>query len=159
MFRFPTIFDINWFFSMWNGSYSLSDLIEYELLSFTTVHFGLENQLLVSNNLYYSVHWHFRYYIEWSINMETEISIQARGPFSWLLVKVEDIPFLTSFSTYCLYTYILFFNAFATFNINSFIVLDIYQTRALIPKYLEPAWVCVPHLHILRWTSIFDVKW
>jgi hypothetical protein len=127
---------------------SLGYLIKGPLLSSSIVNSVSDHEVSSSNNFNYSLHWHFRHNVEWSIDIETKVATQSTALGLTLSIKILNCPSLVwtivSVPNYNLLT----FSIFSTPNIKDFLVMDILEVFTHVSEELPPAGVGVPYLHV-----------
>jgi hypothetical protein len=86
----------------------------------------------------YSLHWKSGSNIEWSIDIESKFFIETLGLSLCLLVKIKDLPFLSSRIDLGMNYDFLSFNIFLLIDMESLVVLYIDKFVNLILENLEP---------------------
>ena len=110
---------------------------------------SLDYKVSSTNNFNHSSHWQFRSDIEWSIDIESKVSIKSLGHCLRLLVNIEDSPSLVVSIVVRHNIYVTTFNVTRTANIKVLMVLDIDEFLILVVEELPPVGVRALHSHIL----------
>ena len=99
-----------------------------------------------------SLHWHSRSDVEWSVDVETELLVEALGSVLGSLVEVDDLPSLVGIvlavSILAVDDDLLTFFVLSSLNFNHLVVGWIDQEFTLQLEDLEPLRVGAPDLHI-----------
>lgn len=123
---------------------------------------GLNNNVISSNHFENSVHPQFRYNVEWSIDIETEVWIQSLNSDSSLGVKINYSPSLVSLVVSSSGHDHVSFSVFAIYQWENLSVLNISEVIASVSEELPPIRVSAPDLHVVMAsgsTIAHNVEW
>jgi hypothetical protein len=94
------------------------------------------------------------------VSVESEVGIEAGllNVTSLDRVKIDDLPLLILSVVFLPGEYILSFGIFVSRNIKNLSILNIHDIGTIESEGLEPSGVGVPHLHVVRSTSILNIE-
>ena len=134
--------------SVSNGLNGLRFLVEDPLLGVLVGNMSLNGDAASTNNVHGSAHWESRDNVEWSIDIESEVTVEALSTLTLDGVQVNNVPFLVAAVVSVPGDNVLTFLVLATPDIESLIVLDIHELFSLVSEELEPSGVGVSNLHV-----------
>jgi len=122
---------------------------------------SLEPDVVGTVALSNSLHWHSRSKIEWSVDVESKLFVEALGSNSLSLVNIDNLPSLVGIIIVVSISSVdhdfLAFFIFGTINFDNLIVVWINEEFSLKLEHLEPSGVGAPDLHVSSFTSVLDV--
>jgi hypothetical protein len=135
----------------------LGNSIEEPLLRSIVVSLSLHHNIVRSNALGNSSKWKLRNKVEWSIDVESPIFVNAFSLWAFGFVKIEYSPFLVKATIITINSNFASFLVLSTKHIKHLAALPVDELFFLILENLEPSRVSAPDLHIVGSTSALDI--
>jgi len=138
---------------------SLGDIIEVVLLCSNVLSESLDYNIVGTNGFHNSLQWESWDKVEWSVDLESEITVHSLSCNLFGYIKIENFPDLVSSIWSVVYNDLVSFLIFVSFNFNAFLVLPINEVSLLIGEDLPPSRVGAPDLHFSGSSWSLDIKW
>jgi hypothetical protein len=135
----------------------LRDFIKVPLLCSYILSPSLEPHIVGAMAFSNSLHWKSRSDIERSIDIESKFFIKTLSFSFFCFIKIDDSPFLISFTCISCNTDCLTFFIFRACNIKNFTTGPVNELVLLVLEYLEPSRVSAPDLHVCSSSRILNV--